>query len=106
MYLLRQENESYYKTLVERSVKHPELLQYYKNEYSNTEDAYWAYEKHLEKNKVSRWQTIKNFFSNRGERSRTDLEKYLDQSKSLEDVERRHREWDRNRQLSGRVNYA
>jgi hypothetical protein len=106
MYISRNENNSYYETLLERTVKHPELLQYYKTEYRDTHDAHYEYEQYLEKNKVSKWETIKNFFFNGNERSRSDLEKYLDQSKTLEDVERRHHEWDRNRQLGGRTHYA
>ena len=106
MYISRNENNSYYKTLLERNVKYPELLQYYKTEYRDINDAHYEYEQYLEKNKVSRWETIKNFFFNGDRKSRSDLEKYLDQSQTLEDVERRHREWDRNLQLGGRINYA
>ena len=105
MFITRQESNSYYNLLVERTVKHPELLQYYKTEYRNM-DAQYEYEQYLEKNKVSKWETIKNFFFNGDEKSRSSLEKYLDQSKTLEDVERRHREWDRNRQLGGGTHYA
>jgi cell division septum initiation protein DivIVA len=106
MYISTNENNSYYKSLLERTVRHPELLQYYKTEYRDTHDAHYEYEQYLEKNRVSRWQVIKNFLFNENRKSRSDLENYLDQSKSLEDVERRHREWDRNHQLSGRINYA
>ena len=106
MYISRNENNSYYKTLLERNVKHPELLQYYKTEYRDTHDAHYEYEQYLAKNKVSKWETIKNFFFNGDRKSRSNLEKYLDQSQTLEDVERRHREWDRNLQLGGRINYA
>ena len=106
MYISRNENNSYYKTLLERNVKYPELLQYYKTEYRDINDAHYEYEQYLEKNKVSRWETIKNFFFNGDGKSRSNLEKYLDQSQTLEDVERRHREWDRNLQLGGRINYA
>ena len=63
MYISRNENNSYYKTLLERNVKHPELLQYYKTEYRDINDAHYEYEQYLEKNKVSKWETIKNFFS-------------------------------------------
>ena len=106
MYISRNENNSYYKTLLERNVKYPELLQYYKTEYRDINDAHYEYEQYLEKNKVSKWETIKNFFFNGDGKSRSNLEKYLDQSQTLEDVERRHREWDRNLQLGGRINYA
>ena len=106
MYISRNENNSYYKTLLEQTVKHPELLQYYRTEYRDTHDAHYEYEQYLERNKVSKWETIKNFFFNGNGSSRSNLEKYLDQSKTLEDVERRHREWDRNHQSGGRTHYA
>lgn len=102
MYLLRQENNAYYQSLITRQVRNPELLQYYKNEYRDTLDAHWAYDQQMERDKKSRWETIKNFFFNGKKKSRTALEQYLDQSTTMGDVERRHREWERNLHLGGR----